>query len=515
MNGNSILIELLKSLNVKYTSSNVMDLYMGHPHRNNLYGLSEMLTLYGVDNIAIRLEDKKQICDIETPFIAHTGNDFVLVKKIHNGVVDYLWHDRNMKVDLERFKDIWSGILLLAEANENSIEPGYFENRKKDFFDSIISVLLYMLLFLGVFLAFMNAFLFNRLNGVVVCLLLLGLYVCFLLLQKQMKIQSNYADKLCSLFKKSDCNNVLESDAAKFWGIFSWSEIGFGYFVSTLLIYLFFPQWISYSAWINVFTLPFTLWSVWFQSCRMKQWCPMCLIVMCIFGIVFIFNLLTGSLSRLPDISISSLWIVLLYGLPFLITHRFVSVLTESYSNKKVVYEMNAIKLNENVFISLLEQNPHYDVTHSTSQILFGNIHAKNLITVLTNPHCEPCARMHIKIGKLLHNAGDKFCIQYIFSSFKESLYISNKMLISAYIKEGEEGCRIIYDDWFKDGKNHKEKFFNENNLQINDIVEEEFNNHLNWIKQCKVIATPTVFINGYILPVQYKIEDLILLNIN
>ena len=70
MNDNNILMKLLKGLKVKYTSSNTMDLYMAHPHRNNLYGLSEMLTLYGVENIAIRLEDKEQIYDIETPFIA-------------------------------------------------------------------------------------------------------------------------------------------------------------------------------------------------------------------------------------------------------------------------------------------------------------------------------------------------------------------------------------------------------------------------------------------------------------
>ncbi|MEY8489005.1 vitamin K epoxide reductase family protein [uncultured Parabacteroides sp.] len=514
MKNTNILIELLKSLKVKYTSSNAMDLYMGHPHRNNLYGLSEMLTLYGVENIAIRLEDKKQICDIETPFIAHAGNDFVLVKKIYNGVVDYLWHDKNITVNFEQFKEIWSGILLVAEANENSIEPDYLENRKKEIFDSILSVLLYVLLLSGGLLAFINADLFYNLKGVVVCLLLVGIYVCFLLLQKQMKIQSNYADKLCSLFKKSDCNNVLESEAAKFLGVFSWSEIGFGYFVSTLLIYLFFPQWIPYSAWIHIFTLPYTLWSVWFQSYRVKQWCPMCLIVMCIFWLVFILNLLSGSLYGLPVISISSLWIFLLYGVPFLITRQLVSLLAESYSRQKVVYEMNAIKLNEDVFMSLLKQNQHYEVVRSTSRILFGNVHAENLITVLTNPHCEPCARMHIKIRKLLHQTGGKFCIQYVFSSFKESLNMSNKMLISAFMKEDEEGCKVIYDDWFKDGKNHKEKFFKEYDLQINDIVEEEFNNHQNWIKQCKLRATPTVLINGYILPEQYKIEDLILLNL-
>lgn len=514
MKDTNILIELLENLKVKCTSSNVMDLYMSHPHRNNLYGLSEMLTLYGVENIAIRLEDKRQICEIETPFIAYAGNEFVLVKKISNGVVDYLWHDKNVKADFEQFKDIWSGVLLVAEANENSIEPNYFENRKKDVFDGVLSTLLYALLFLGGLFAFINADLFNSLNGIVVCLLLVGLYVCFLLLQKQMNMQSDYADKLCSLFRKSDCNNVLETEAANFLGVFSWSEIGFGYFISTLLIYLFFPQWVSYSAWIHIFTLPYTLWSVWFQSYKVKQWCPMCLIVMCILGLVFILNLLSGDLYGLPVISNFSLWMILLYGLPFLITHQLVCVLTESYSKQNVVSEMNAIKLNENVFMSLLRQNPHYEVTHSTSRILFGNVYAENLITVLTNPHCEPCARMHIKIGELLHKAGDRFCVQYIFSSFNESLYVSNKMLISVYMEENEKNCKKIYDTWFKGGKNQKENFFKEYDLQINNIVEEEFNNHQNWIRQCKLRATPTVLINGYIFPEQYKIEDLILLNL-
>ena len=487
---------------------------MGHPHRNNLYGLSEMLTWYGVENIAIRLEDKKQICDIETPFIAHAGNDFVLVKKICNGVVDYLWRGKIVRVDFEKFKDFWSGVLLVAEANENSIEPDYFKNRKKEIFEGVLFVLLYVLLLLGVLLAFIDADLFKSLNGIVVCLLLVGLYVCFLLLQKQMNMESDYAGKLCSLFKKSDCNNVLETDAANFLGVFSWSEIGFGYFVSMLLIYLFFPQWISYSAWIHVFTLPYTLWSVWFQGYKVKQWCPMCLIVMCIFWLVFILNLLSGNLYGLSVISSSSLWMILLYGLPFLIIHQLVCVLTESYSKQRVAFEMNAIKLNENVFMSLLRQNRHYEVTHSTSRILFGNVHAKNLITVLTNPQCEPCAHTHIKIGELLHKTGDKFCVQYIFSSFKESLCISNKMLISAYMRENEIDCKVIYDVWFKGGKNHKEIFFKEYDLQINNIVEEEFNNHQNWIRQCKLRTTPTVLINGYIFPEQYKIEDLILLSL-
>ena len=65
MKENNIFIELLKSLRVKYTLSNALKLYKEHPHRYNLYGLSAMLTAYGIENMGIRLDDKQQIFDIE------------------------------------------------------------------------------------------------------------------------------------------------------------------------------------------------------------------------------------------------------------------------------------------------------------------------------------------------------------------------------------------------------------------------------------------------------------------
>lgn len=40
-----------------------------------------------------------------------------------------------------------------------------------------------------------------------------------------MRMKSNYADKLCSLFKKSDCNDILESKDAEIFGAIGWSEI--------------------------------------------------------------------------------------------------------------------------------------------------------------------------------------------------------------------------------------------------------------------------------------------------
>ena len=171
--------------------------------------------------------------------------------------------------------------------------------------------------------------------------------------------------------------------------------------------------------------------------------------------------------------------------------------------------------MNEDVFMALLKSNQYYDVLLSTSHIMFGNPKAKTLITILTNPHCEPCAKMHFRLNNLLNKASDKYCIQYIFSSFNESLSISNKILIAAYLRYGMEDTVKLYDKWFKEGKYKISTFLDQNNLEINESVEQEYLAHETWIKKTKLRTTPTILINGYELPMQYKIEDLGLLEID
>lgn len=505
----NIFVELLKSLNVKYTFDYAMKLYREHPHKNNLYGLSAMLTSYGIENVGVKLEEKKQITNIEAPFIAFASNDFVLIKKIKDNKINYLWRDKKISISLDKFMTVWSGVLLIPEADKNSIEPNYQENRKKEFFDNLLSGLLWCILIMGGLYLLLTSELWKSSKGIILSLLTIGLYINYLLLQKQMNMQSNYADKLCSLFKKSDCNNVLESNAAKVGGIFSWSEIGFGYFVSTLILCLLFPHWIFYCAWISILTLPYTLWSVWYQWFKVKQWCPMCLIIMGLFWLLFIVYLFSGYLQIVFFRPLDLLWVGLLYILPFLIIHKFIPILVDARNKQQLLYELNSVKLNEKVFNTLLTANNHYNTSLSTSKIIFGNPESKTLITILTNPHCEPCAKMHTRVVNLLGKTGNKFCIQYVFSSFEKSLDISSKMLIAAYLENESEKVIEIYKNWFENGKYHKEDFFKEHNVIINDFVNKEFDNHENWIHNNKLRATPTILVNGYELPVQFKVEDL------
>lgn len=48
-------------------------------------------------------------------------------------------------------------------------------------------------------------------------------------------------------------------------------------------------------------------------------------------------------------------------------------------------------------------------------------------------------------------------------------------------------------------------------NIDINNsIVEAELNKHDKWVSNTKIQGTPTILVNGYSLPANYLIEDLI-----
>ena len=312
----TILSSFLDLLQVKYTNSFTNKHFNEHPHKYNLYGLSKMLSDYGVENASVKIENKENdLFKIELPFIAHTGSDFVVVYKINNEHISYFWNGKKITTPVSEFTQTWSGIVLLAEATPNSKEPNYAENRKKELFAITQKGVLAIAGILIFGLAYINQALFSDL-GITLLLLvnLSGIYICYLLVLKSVRVHSQYADKICSLFSKQDCNNVLESPAAKLWGIFSWAEIGFGYFIANILLLLFLPQTVFLVAVLNIFTLPYSFWSVWYQKVKARQWCPLCLIVMvqlwCIFAIGLLFGYIQFTELGFSTYQIYCLWAV-------------------------------------------------------------------------------------------------------------------------------------------------------------------------------------------------------------
>jgi len=545
-NTNNIFVAFLGLLGVKHTQSFSGQYFNEHPHKYNLYGLSKMLSDYGIRNAATQIEDREtDLFNIECPFVAHAGGDFVVVhltptfskgtgenppaSEELEGAVHFLRNGKKLTLPVSQFIQSWSGVVLLAETSPDSIEPDYNKHRKKDLLhiaQQLIPVLA------GIFIlgmTYINRSLFADLGiSLLLSVNLTGIYICYLLVLKQLKIHSRYADKICTLFSQSDCNNVLESDAAKLWGIFGWSEIGLGYFAANIVILLFLPQLMIYLVLINILPLPFTVWSVWYQKFKAQQWCPLCMIVQVLLWAIFIINLVFGYIPLpviasneaifsqffnywlMPIFNSQFIIVVCLYAIPVFALNLLFPKLSEGNQVGQLRQEINSIKASEEVFRTLLTQQPFYETGMSDSQILFGNPDAQLRITILTNPFCNPCAKMHARVANLLKETKENVCIQYIFSAFNESLEYANRCFIAIYMEKGKAAAWQLYSDWFERGKALKEAFFNDLHLDMsNPAIEVEFQKHASWKEKTLLRATPAITVNGYKLPDNYKIEDL------
>jgi len=170
---------------------------------------------------------------------------------------------------------------------------------------------------------------------------------------------------------------------------------------------------------------------------------------------------------------------------------------------------INGLKADEDVFKALLKQQPYYETNDSDSIIRFGNSTSLLQLTILSNPYCNPCSMMHKRIEVLLQKTNDNISVQYILSSFSESLNLTNKYLIAACLADNNNIVQI-FTDWFEKGKALQDNYFNDMNLDMeNPAIEIEFQNHEAWRNKTQLRATPTVLVNGYQLPENYKIEDL------
>ncbi|MDR2585724.1 MAG: thioredoxin domain-containing protein [Prevotellaceae bacterium] len=513
-NHQNIFISLLDLLKVKHTRDFTSQYFNEHPHKNNLFGLSKMMSDYGIENAATRISNKeKDLPDIQTPFIAQFGGDFAAVSKVEPDSVSFFWKGNKHVLPITKFIESWSGVVLMAEPTSRSIEPDYKSHKKSE----LIRFLIHTLLIFSGGLVLLFAYLKSELYASIGFSLLLftnitGVFISWLLLLKHLRIQSQYVDKICSLFKQSNCNSVLESNAAKLFGVIGWSEVGLGYFVTNVFVLLFAPHLVTHIALINIATLPFSFWSVWYQYAKAKQWCPLCLIVQVLLWSVFAVNCVCGYI-QIPEFSFKELITIVMLCCGYSVSILGLNALLPQIKRGKMVQHLrqsiNSIKADEDVFVALLKKQPHYEIDNE-SIIRFGNSEASLQLTILSNPYCNPCAKLHKRLEELMQKMKNNISVQYFLSSFKEEWNTTNKYLIAACLADDSGSGMYIFRDWFENGKALRDEYYKDWGLDIGDPeVEAEFLKHEAWKKKTQIRATPTVLVNGYKLPDNYKIEDL------
>lgn len=499
------LEQIVSKLNLKVSETTLKTAFKFHSDYPNLSALSDILSEWNVDNLAIKISPQ-QLTEITFPAIAHIDDSgegyFVLLEKFENQQVSY-WDSEKGTIteSIKLFTAKWQGIILLLEITEKSAEPNFTAiSRKQTFANAEKWVGFITLALIG-----LGGFIISETwqNAALWLILVLGTAVSTIILLGEHGIKSPTIEKLCNLNNQTNCDTVLASSGSKLFQYFSWAEIGFWYFVgnSIFVLICFLSKQFNYLNTLTIVSmcaLPYTIFSVYYQGQIVKKWCTLCLVVQAILVLEFVVLYNNNSLS------ISSINSVYLLIISLLIPTALWGFVKPSLEKVRTLPDLErsvmAYKYNTNLFTNLLENQRfvHTGVSHITA----GNPESSVLITMVSNPFCGPCAKAHEALEKLLEGYGDYIKVEYVFTGNAQSEEVIKHLCSLPEAQQNEalhDWYKIInYEEW---AAKYPAKFSQESENQL--LKHRELSN------QAEITHTPTFFINGKELVSPYRIEDL------
>ncbi len=519
-------IAFLKLLNVKVTDTTVDETLQNHPDWPSLLCISDSLNKWNLPNAAGRIEIS-EIDQLPTPFMAYTGrfdNSLEIVSDVSESKV-LLYSTKKDKLITENKADFlnrWNGIYLIAEKNEKSGEKNYELNKRNSFLKCLIPASLLILLTIISLLFLQRNIELSDISSIIpvyfqYLILFIGIIVTSLLLWYEIDSNNPILHKVCTGIVKGNCDAILSGRQSKVFSWLSWSEVGFFYFVGGLLTLLFagtLTDSIATVGCLNVLALPYTVFSIYYQGRVAKQWCVLCLSVQALLLFGGINVIASGFLLSVWDLQLSVISkSILLYLTPVLLWYVLKPYLLKLQEAKNTRREYLRIKFNSEIFETLFKKQNQITVPTDGIGIDFGNPNANNILVKVCNPYCGPCAIAHPKIEKLLEEITD-LKIKIIFATPNAPEHdaykpVAHLLAIRDQDKNGEIMKQSL-NDWYLAEKKDYEKFATK--YPINTDHEKQaykIEAMYNWCKEMEIIATPTIFINGYQLPSVYDIGDL------
>ena len=290
----TLVTDLLTVLKVPFTKDYTKQRFEIMPFKT-LFGVSQLLKEYGIESKGYQLQDKTELKKLSFPFIAQTQGGLVIVTKINQDTIDYLTQGVSETIPVNEFEEISTGVVLLLTVQKGAKEPEYNKHLSKVIINASKNVLLLVLSgLLSAYLIIINDLWHYWSFWGLLAVDCFGIWLTYMLVQKSLSIKSHVADKVCGVLQEGGCDSILKTNASSFFGIFSWSEVGFTYFGVSLLAMLISPATIHWLSLINICCLPFTIWSISYQKFVAKHWCTLCVCVQASLWLQFICYLLGG-----------------------------------------------------------------------------------------------------------------------------------------------------------------------------------------------------------------------------
>lgn len=523
-------IRLIHNQKISITDATIKASLASHPDYPSLLSISDFLHNYNIENIALKTK-VDNFSAFPAPFIAQvtvpeTGEKvFTLVHTVKNNTIIYEDPAKSKLIeeDVNQFKQKFAGYALLVDSSEAIAEEDYDRKQRKEklkHFADVTALFLLPAIVAGYVIALFIAQSFNTIIYPVLFLLLslAGSAMCFLLLLFEIDSHNPLVKEICQAGKRVNCQAVLQSKASGIMGI-SWSSIGFCYFTGMLLAQVLAgtpnTSVTALLSFLNLLSLPYILFSVYYQWKIVKQWCVLCLAVQSILALQFLVSVSGGLyvfLAAAMPVP-AYLQILFCFFMPSVILYIMIPALKKVKEGREHYHMLQRFKNNGKVFSALLSRQRKIQHPAEGLGIAQGNPGAQWKIIKVCNPYCGPCAKAHPVVEALIsHNLDVQ--LQIIFTASGEDTDRKTapvQHLLAIAAKGDESLTKQALDDWYnapvKDYKVFAEKYPVDNTMLM--AQNEKIHAMKSWCDAEQISFTPTFFINDFQLPDTYKLSDL------
>lgn len=510
----SVVQRAIRHYGVRVTDNSVKETLKSSSYYPTFRSICDALSEWKIEHYPLKY-DPEEIKDLNSPYITHFnsgGGQIAFVTGTENSsVVFYDSYHTKKEIGWDEYINNSSGAIILLNPDENSGEKNYGQKFREELLGKFIIPGLIGVVALIISVLFINVVFLSGLQipwqqFVLLFTKFAGIFFSAMLLMKEYEINMPLAEKLCHISKTINCNSVLNDKAAMVFGPVGWADIGMIYFTGSLLVMLqgSFPAWNGFLVVASALSLPYTIFSVWYQGVKLKKWCPFCIMVQVILVAEFLIQV------SFVGVAGFSLDLFTNFALTFLAV-GVIQVLINLYirESRTAIFnfgKLQKFKKNPVILRTLLFSQKHYDIKVKGKSLLFGNFKSDLRITAFLSLHCSHCAGAFAKINELLRSDSD-VQINIVLTGADSKILDTLHHLLK---NSKEEEALSMLDQWYKSDHLSRIRFKDDYCLIDTDEVSGEINTeNRNLMKDCEVIGTPTFFINGYRLPDQYEIIDI------
>ena len=515
---------LLTRLNIPYSYTSLKDDLETHPDYPSLYSIYHLLDRYGLPTQAVQAEPK-HLEEWKAPYLVRmqmpgAGTDFACVVSRSNGTVTIKANKGNQQnLPLDVFVKRWDGIALLPQHAGNAAQPEVATHLANDKLQRKKNRAIAAVCIASILLALVIMIWQHPLAAFILIpwmlIKLVGISVAVLLLMYEVNRKSETVKQFCTAGKEVNCDAVLQSSGAKV-GHVSWSIAGFSWMMTGLLALLTGANGTLLAAGMALLALPYMFYSVYYQWRVVRQWCLLCLAVQVtlLAEATWVFvTYKTGAITLTDHTQLVNSALIALAGIGLLITGWIwlEPMLKQGVRMPGWRAAYKRLMNNRDVFFAMLQRQERAPEGYKECSLLFGDPNAKYEILKVCNPYCGPCNRSHLMLEKILQK-NKEICVRIIFHRANEVGDLSKvaHFFNAFYRKRGEKETKGVMHIWYTD-QNKDLISLQKKYPEVDAVHTEEIRNRMNiWCTSVPILKTPTIFVNGKMLPVNYRWGDLI-----